>query len=144
YGLLRYLNPTTAPTLADQPTPQLGFNYLGRFSTAQSGDWERAPESEVLDATANEGMPMPHSISLNAVTHDLPDGEAQLTATWSYPGALLQEQEVRELAELWFEALEGLVRHTRTPGAGGYTPSDLSLVSLSQDEIDELESEWSL
>ena len=32
YGLLRYLNAETAATLAAQPAPQLGFNYLGRFA----------------------------------------------------------------------------------------------------------------
>jgi mycobactin peptide synthetase MbtF len=31
YGLLRYLNPATAPTLAALPVPQIGFNYMGRF-----------------------------------------------------------------------------------------------------------------
>ncbi len=30
YGLLRYLNDETAPALASLPTPQIGFNYLGR------------------------------------------------------------------------------------------------------------------
>ncbi len=32
YGLLRYLNPATGPTLAAQPAPQLAFNYLGRMT----------------------------------------------------------------------------------------------------------------
>ncbi|NKZ09331.1 non-ribosomal peptide synthetase, partial [Actinomadura latina] len=33
YGLLRYLNTHTAHQLAQLPSPQIGFNYLGRFST---------------------------------------------------------------------------------------------------------------
>ncbi|WP_240724266.1 amino acid adenylation domain-containing protein, partial [Frankia sp. B2] len=32
YGLLRYLNPDTRPVLAALPTPQIGFNYMGRFT----------------------------------------------------------------------------------------------------------------
>ncbi len=34
YGLLRYLNPGTAPVLAGYDRPQIAFNYLGRFDTA--------------------------------------------------------------------------------------------------------------
>ena len=32
YGLLRYLNPHTRAVLEQARTPQIGFNYLGRFS----------------------------------------------------------------------------------------------------------------
>ncbi|WP_275413248.1 condensation domain-containing protein, partial [Rugosimonospora africana] len=39
YGLLRYLNPDTAQVLADFPTPQIGFNYLGRVNVAGVEDW---------------------------------------------------------------------------------------------------------
>src|SRR6202046_3100641 len=34
FGLLRYLNPQAAPVLARYPAPQIGFNYLGRFTAA--------------------------------------------------------------------------------------------------------------
>ncbi|MEI5102702.1 amino acid adenylation domain-containing protein [Streptomyces sp. PmtG] len=34
YGLLRHLNPETATTLTGARTPQIGFNYLGKTSTA--------------------------------------------------------------------------------------------------------------
>jgi non-ribosomal peptide synthase protein (TIGR01720 family) len=85
-------------------------------------------------------MPLPHALEVNAVTEDHVDGP-RLTATWSWPRELFTEADVRELAESWFAALRALVAHTRGPGAGGYTPSDLSLVSLDQDEIDDLEAE---
>ena len=35
FGLLRYVNPDTSPHLAGLPSPQIGFNYLGRFSTTK-------------------------------------------------------------------------------------------------------------
>jgi non-ribosomal peptide synthase protein (TIGR01720 family) len=54
----------------------------------------------------------------------------------------LAERDVRELAELWFQALRGIATHATTPGAGGLTPSDLPLVDFSQDEINELEDEF--
>ena len=37
---------------------------------------------------------------------------------------------------------DGLAAHVAGPGAGGHSPSDLELVTLSQDEIDEFEDEW--
>ena len=49
---------------------------------------------------------------------------------------------VRDLAQGWFRALEALVRHAERPGAGGRTPSDLPLVALTQDEIDEIERQY--
>ena len=48
YGLLRYLNPQTAATLAALPAPQIGFNYLGRFAAPGSADWASAPEAVPL------------------------------------------------------------------------------------------------
>ncbi|WP_461112433.1 condensation domain-containing protein, partial [Streptomyces chlorus] len=43
YGMLRYLNPETAATLRGCPAPQIGFNYLGRFTAVageeSGGDW---------------------------------------------------------------------------------------------------------
>ena len=62
--------------------------------------------------------------------------------TWAWPGTLLSEQAVRDLAEEWFRALRALVDHAAKPGAGGHTPSDFPLVSLSQPEIDRLESAY--
>ncbi|MFD7624401.1 condensation domain-containing protein, partial [Streptomyces sp. NPDC059802] len=38
YGLLRYLNDSTAEVLAGRPDPQIGFNYLGRFSVTDMPD----------------------------------------------------------------------------------------------------------
>ena len=70
----------------------------------------------------------------------MPPTAPQLIAAWSFAPALIGEDEVRDLAQSWFEALEALVRHAAQPGAGGRTPSDLPLVELSQAEIERLES----
>ncbi|MGK5643488.1 condensation domain-containing protein, partial [Streptomyces sp. URMC 126] len=61
--------------------------------------------------------------------------------TWTWPAALFTEDDVRALAEGWFRMLRALVDGTAASDAGGFTPSDLSLVELSQDEIDDLEAE---
>ncbi|MFI1227665.1 MULTISPECIES: amino acid adenylation domain-containing protein [unclassified Streptomyces] len=144
FGLLRHLNPSTAAVLQGRPSPQIAFNYLGRFAApapTEVGDWSPDPLAEVLGAGADSGMPLAHSLEVNALTQDGPDGPA-LVATWSWPDGVLSESRVRELAEDWFGALEALAAHAERAGTSGWTPSDLPLVSLSQAEIDLLESEW--
>ena len=44
YGLLRYLNPHTGVLLATTGSPQIGFNYLGRFSDTMGTVSGRDPE----------------------------------------------------------------------------------------------------
>ncbi|MEV5705535.1 condensation domain-containing protein, partial [Actinoallomurus sp. NPDC052274] len=133
YGLLRHLTPATRGTLT--VTPQVGFNYQGRVNPGQ-GDWSTAPESDLLGMGHGPGTPLPHGIDVNAVTHDLPDGP-HLLVTWSYASGLYDEDDVRALAEAWSAAL----RELAVTEDGGHTPSDISLVDLGQDEIDEFEAE---
>ncbi|WP_308117531.1 non-ribosomal peptide synthetase [Streptomyces anatolicus] len=139
YGLLRHLHPETGPRLAGLAQAPVLFNYLGR-ADAPSAEWGPAAESEaVREEGAN--LPLSHVLEINAVIQDHPDGP-RLMATWTWPARLLSVADVRELADDWFRALRVLTDHAERPGAGGYTPSDLALVDLSQDEIDGLEAEW--
>ncbi|MFD0394693.1 condensation domain-containing protein [Streptomyces nogalater] len=82
-------------------------------------------------------MPFAHELEILAATFDGPSGP-ELTVTLHWPRRLFQEERITELATLFRTALEALARHGRGPGAGGLTPSDVPLVGLSQDEIDEL------
>lgn len=83
---------------------------------------------------------MAHSIEVNAATVDRTDGPV-LRATWTWADSVVSEADTRELADGWFRMLRALVAHAREPGAGGLTPSDLTLSSLSQHEIEEIESD---
>jgi non-ribosomal peptide synthase protein (TIGR01720 family) len=145
YGQLRHLDPRTGARLAAHARPQLGFNYLGRFDTAGravgADDWSPAPEAPGMLGGADDGMPLAHAVVVNARTEDHPDGP-RFTAHWTFAAELLTESRVRELAELWFAALTGLVAHAERPEAGGLSTSDVSLVALSQDEIDAFEDEF--
>ncbi|MFL5000740.1 MAG: amino acid adenylation domain-containing protein, partial [Xanthobacteraceae bacterium] len=140
YGLLRYLNPQTPSQLSEFAAPQIGFNYLGRFAAPTAADWAEADDAPRLMG-GDPAMPLAHCIDINAVTLDGADG-AKLTATWSWASAIVTEEAVRELAERWFAALEALVHHASRPGAGGRSPSDVPLVTLSQAEIERLESRY--
>ncbi|MFI7359270.1 amino acid adenylation domain-containing protein [Streptomyces avidinii] len=148
YGLLRHLNPDTAAPLAAHPIGQVGFNYLGRFSAAADMPGElrglgftRAPEAAAipelaeLDAAQDPRMPASAELDINATVTDRPAGPV-LNAAFSAPEGVLSPAEVQELADLWCAALEALARYAATPGAGGLTPSDLPLVTASQQDID--------
>ncbi|CCK25060.1 CDA peptide synthetase I [Streptomyces davaonensis JCM 4913] len=108
YGLLRHLDPDSAPLLAELPTPQALFNYLGRVPvTDEEKPWFPLRDDTVPGATA--ARPLPYPLEVNAVTQDGPDGP-QLVANWSWAPSLLTEDEVRELADAWFEALRAIGR----------------------------------
>ena len=147
YGLLRYLNPHTSPQLADQPSPQIGFNYLGRFPThlTQVDDdttgWGLAPETTALGGGSDPTMPLAHSLGLTALVDDHPDGP-QLRATWAFASSLWPEPHVHEITHLWCKALHALVDHVNQPGAGGHTPTDFPLVTLTQHQIEHLETTY--
>ncbi|WP_405020634.1 amino acid adenylation domain-containing protein [Kitasatospora sp. NBC_00070] len=146
YGLLRYLNPQTAARLAAVPRSEVLFNYRGRAegSAGGPGGWPFAPQAERAALAAATGpdaaMPVGYPLEIDAVVQAGPDGRPELAVEWSWPQALLGEDEVAVLADSWFAALDALARHGATDGAGGITPSDLSLVRLKQAQIDRLES----
>ncbi|WP_432252538.1 amino acid adenylation domain-containing protein [Streptomyces sp. HNM1019] len=144
YGPLRHLHPETGDRFAGLARPQLLFNYLGRADApgdGSAGDWSPAPETDAVLGDGDPGQPLSHAVELNAVAHKHGSGH-RLTAVWTWPGRLLSDADVRELADGWFRALRALADHAERPDAGGWTPSDLALVELSQDEIDGLEAEW--
>ncbi|MFE9404149.1 amino acid adenylation domain-containing protein [Streptomyces sp. NPDC006530] len=148
FGMLRHCNPVTRSRLAAAPEPQIGFNYLGRYTapgkagdgTGVDADWEvlldgGGPRSQDPD------MPVHHVIDINAHTEDRPDGPHLMTR-WTWPGDLLKEEDVEALSEAFTRALHAIAEHAGRPDAGGYTPSDLPLVSLDQAQIDRLQNKW--
>nr|UNQ78281.1 non-ribosomal peptide synthetase [Microbispora sp.] len=148
YGLLRYLNPETARTLARRPTPQIAFNYLGRVAVNGEDLWQIVEEGAAIQtggpaAQIYGDLPQAHALEINVVAVERAGGP-RLSATWSWMDGWLPERDVKELAEAWLATLKGFVAHAQRPESGGHTPSDLPLVSLSQSEIDLLEADLDL
>ncbi|MFJ9041077.1 amino acid adenylation domain-containing protein [Streptomyces sp. NPDC102406] len=149
FGMLRHLNPATRSRLAAGPEPQIGFNYLGRYTArgeAAGGDAAADADWDVLlDAggppSQDPDMPVHHVIDINAHTEDRPDGPHLMTR-WTWPGDLLKEEDVEALSDAFTRALRAIAEHAARPEAGGYTPSDLPLVSLDQAQIDRLQNKW--
>ncbi|MFF7334046.1 non-ribosomal peptide synthase/polyketide synthase [Streptomyces sp. NPDC008150] len=121
HGLLRHLNPATGPVLAELGSPQIEFNYMGRFGVPEATDWSYAPEADAADLDADPLMPLSHALTVNALTEDLPTGP-ELTAHWTFAAGVLTEESVQDLAETWFRALRALADRVAGPvpeGEGG-------------------------
>ncbi|WP_431041065.1 non-ribosomal peptide synthase/polyketide synthase [Streptomyces sp. P1-3] len=151
YGLLRHLNPDTALSLAPHPSGQVSFNYLGRFSASADMPAELrglgftqahdVAELAVLDAAHDPRMPALAELDINAAVTDTAQGPC-LSALFAAPEGVLAPDDVRELADLWCQALGALARHVAHGGTGGLTPSDAPLVTVTQTDIDRWEERY--
>ena len=80
--------PATRRPPPDSPcsrSPQIGFNYLGRFAAAaHAADAPWQPAGEGWGGGADDGMPADYALEINAVTEDHAGGP-RLTATVTWP-----------------------------------------------------------
>ncbi|MEV4516217.1 non-ribosomal peptide synthase/polyketide synthase [Dactylosporangium sp. NPDC049525] len=104
FGLLRYANARTAPALARLGTPQVLFNYLGRFPAVSEMDWDTAPEADALRTAPDPDLGTPYLLEINAACHTTPDGP-QLRAVLTYADEGL---DIPGLAAHWADAMRDL------------------------------------
>ncbi|MEU4341616.1 amino acid adenylation domain-containing protein [Nocardia sp. NPDC023852] len=134
FGMLRYLDPEGAAALADAPTPQLSFNYLGRATTGgDTAPWRQRR----FVATQDDRAPLAAVVDVTAVLTD-----SGLDVTWAYASRLLDEADLAELAALWTQALGAIAAHAGSAGSGGRTPSDFDLVAVTQEQVDTWERDY--
>uniref|UniRef100_UPI001C4DDCD2 non-ribosomal peptide synthase/polyketide synthase n=1 Tax=Rhodococcus qingshengii TaxID=334542 RepID=UPI001C4DDCD2 len=147
YGLLRYVNDDTRTELSKLSSGQVSFNYLGRIvaedipAAAQGLGWIPARDFSEVAAPEDPDMPANKVVDINAIVNDGPDG-AVLEASFAFPNGLLSATEVQALADLWVGALTALAQHAQAVGAGGLTPSDVPLVTLTQQDLDGFEQRF--
>ncbi|WP_327011383.1 non-ribosomal peptide synthase/polyketide synthase [Dactylosporangium sp. NBC_01737] len=108
FGLLRYANARTAPVLARLGTPQVLFNYLGRFAAASDVDWDTAPEADALRTAPDPDLGTPYLLEINAACHGTPDGP-ELRAVLTYADEGL---DIPGLAAHWADAMRELCTPT--------------------------------
>ncbi|MFJ8910220.1 non-ribosomal peptide synthase/polyketide synthase [Amycolatopsis sp. NPDC102389] len=121
YGPLRYLNAQTGPLLAGLAKPRIALRYDGRVP-AGPGEWQVAGYAVVPPSGD-------HDVRIGVACEETENGP-RLTATFA--GA------VGTLADRWAAALAELAA-VDTGAPVGLTPSDLELVSLTQEEIARVE-----
>ncbi|CAM5725128.1 Non-ribosomal peptide synthetase OS=Streptomyces fumanus OX=67302 GN=GCM10018772_70860 PE=4 SV=1 [Streptomyces fumanus] len=150
FGLLRYLNPATAPVLAALPTARIGFNYLGRTAIDATPEeagkadsvtlWQPVGEA-ALGGAAEADTAAAHELDASALVRDQAAGSA-LDLALTCPSGLFTESELAELADGWVAMLTGIAAHVTDEDGPGHTPSDFALVSLEQDQIDEIAGQF--
>ncbi|MFJ9060394.1 amino acid adenylation domain-containing protein [Streptomyces sp. NPDC102409] len=131
YGALRYLTDAGLET----PAPQVLFNYLGRFDSGTSGDWEFAGATGQLGEKRDPGMRLPRVLEFNAVAEPASSGAYELTTTLSWPDGVFADADTTAIGAYLREALTGLAGLDR----GGHSPGDFPLVALVQADVDALD-----
>ena len=133
FGVLRYLDPGVEFT---PDMPDVLLNYLGRF-TPLSGGWQ-LPDEDPFAVIEPPAKALEQVLALNCFVRE--EGVPRLAVEWTAASRVLPPEEVERLQEAWAAALAALAAHARE-AAGGLTPSDLPLVTLTQDDIAVLEQQ---
>lgn len=139
FGILRYLShdESLKTRLAQRSVPQIVFNYLGRFGQSVStGSYWRL--RAIHSATARDGAaPRGAAIEMNAGVLD-----DRFQIEWTFSRNLHRKETIESLARDYLNALREIIAHCLSPEAGGRTPSDFALAGLSQDELNQIYSEF--
>ncbi|MFI7597372.1 amino acid adenylation domain-containing protein [Actinoplanes sp. NPDC049681] len=93
YGLLRYVNPRSAAALARLGTPQVLFNYLGRFDD-DAADW--SPADEDIRVRTDDDLETPYLLEINVAARG---GELHAVLTYADEGLGLDA--TRAIAQGW-------------------------------------------
>ncbi|MET0236256.1 MAG: non-ribosomal peptide synthase/polyketide synthase [Kibdelosporangium sp.] len=125
YEALKYLGGRSFGDL-----PEICLNYHGVFEMSDGLFQGR------LDAPGQDVAPGEPRTYLLDISGLIESGE--LVLTWLYSAEIHDEPTVRRLADDLVTALREIVRHCASPAAGGRTPSDFPLVTLTQDQIDRI------
>ncbi|CAM5294771.1 non-ribosomal peptide synthetase [Streptomyces atroolivaceus] len=131
YGALRYL---TEAGLAG-PAPQVLFNYLGRFDTGTSGDWQLSGGAGQLGEKRDPRMRLPRALEFNAIAEHAREGGYELVTTLSWPDGMFTDEDTATIGAYLVEALAGLA----ALDGGGHSPGDFPLVPLTQADVDALD-----
>ena len=135
YGILRFLQDDPALVFA----AEVSFNYLGQFDQSMQGPLFKAFAPETGGVTRSPTGPRAHLLDITGMVID-----GQLQLDWVYSRNVHREATIRQFAQGFSEALQELIAHCQTSGAGGYTPSDFPAVGLSQTRLEALLGEITL
>ncbi len=134
YGLLRRLgDPAIQERLAARREPEVVFNYLGQLDLVLPEGSRFAPAAESSGTPRSPRMRRRHRIEINAGVVD-----GRLQAHWSHGRTVHARATIEALAARFLAALDELIDHCTTPGAGGWTPSDFPLARIGQQALDRL------
>ncbi|GAA3029657.1 amino acid adenylation domain-containing protein [Actinokineospora globicatena] len=138
YGVLRHLDPVTRAEFAATPPPDVVLNYLGRFAPVTGGGW-RLPDDDPFAVIEPPAKALEQVLALNCFVRE--GVRPRIAVEWTAAGLVLTPHVLAGVCAAWERALGALAAHAERlgPEGGGLTPSDLPLVDLDQDAVDELE-----
>jgi non-ribosomal peptide synthase protein (TIGR01720 family) len=131
WGLL-HQSPEAA-RLTGLPAPQVSFNYLGQLDQGLPAGLPFAAAAESAGSNRSPRAPRAHLLEWNG---SIAGGRLRFVCT--YAEGAWRRDGVERLAAGFAQALRELIGHCRTPGAGGYTPSDFPLAGLNQGQLDKV------
>jgi len=133
YGVLRYLG--GARELADQPMPEVGFNYLGPFEmpSSRAGALIRGLSREPHAPDCAPDRKRPHVLDLAALILD-----RRLELRWTFSEALHRRATIEALAQSHLDALHALVSSCLARGPRSFATHDFSASTLDQGALDDL------
>lgn len=128
YGALRYID--GHEDLADQPNPEILFNYLSRVrNLGGEGPFTMISAAETTSrADRNARL---HALEVVAAV-----GNERLGVDWYYSDAVHEAATIAHLADGFLEILRRFIDHCLGDEAGGFTPSDFPEAGLDQAELD--------
>ncbi|MFD6400611.1 amino acid adenylation domain-containing protein [Nocardia sp. NPDC060249] len=141
YGVLRGLDPETAPRLRGRRAPEVLLNYLGRFGGGGAAGWS-LPEHDAFAVTEPPEKALTEVLSLNVFVHEpttAQPGPARLAVEWTAASRVLGAHQVAQIQRHFELALEAFAAHAML-FPGGLTPSDSPGLAVTQETIDTLEA----
>ncbi|TCJ94564.1 non-ribosomal peptide synthetase [Nocardia alba] len=141
YGVLRRLDPETAPRFARRRAPEVLLNYLGRFGGGGAPGWS-LPEHDAFAVIEPPEKALTEVLSLNVFVHEptpAQPGTARLAMEWTAASRILDAHQVARIQRHFELALEAFAAHAML-FPGGLTPSDSPGLPVTQEIIDALES----
>ncbi|MFD6269101.1 amino acid adenylation domain-containing protein [Nocardia asteroides] len=138
YGVLRRLDPETAPRFADRRAPEVLLNYLGRFGGGGAGAWS-LPEHDAFAVTEPPHKALTEVLALNVFVHESAAQAPRLAVEWTAASRTLGAHQVARIQWHFACALEAFAAHARL-FPGGLTPSDCAGLPVTQETVDALEA----
>ncbi|MEM7357096.1 MAG: condensation domain-containing protein, partial [Acidobacteriota bacterium] len=138
YSLLRYLGPESARRrLAELPSPEMLFNYLGQLDAAQPADalFELAAESAGPDHSPRARRR--HLLEWTAAVLG-----GRLRIALRYGSGIHRETTAEALAEGFLRALQDLVALSGSEDVSRYTPADFPAAAVDPPTLDRLVAQF--
>lgn len=137
YGVLRYLSSDreVAAQLSELERADVSFNYLGQLDQAVANSALFALSRGPVGPARSPRAARSHLLEVNGWIFD-----GRLSVEMSFSQNVHRRETIEGFAEGFVGALESLIAHCRSEGAGGHTPSDFPLARIDQASLDNIVS----